>query len=321
MKITGLITALLLFHFSASGQEKTFVREYTYKASELDSKVSCRAIATNQLRSILLNEIGVYVENEQVLKTTEIGGKFSQDFKETIVTISAGITKLTIIEERWDGEIFWMKASIKINRKELGTLLEKVISDRQRIKELEEAKYRLDEALTEIERLKKEGKNHSGTAEKYNGEIKTIASYEYWYDVCSKYDKNDFLGAVKDFTMFIEANPNQAEAYINRGIAKGRLGDLKGEIIDHSQAIKIDSTNGRAFYNRGEVRFEQREFKEAVSDYDNAIKFNPQYAMAYFSRGAAKIKMGINDSACSDLRKAGELGFERAFEVIREYCQ
>ena len=65
-------------------QEKTFVKEYTYNASEMDSKISCRAITVDQLRSTLLQEIGVYVESEHLLKTTDVGGKFSQDFAENI---------------------------------------------------------------------------------------------------------------------------------------------------------------------------------------------------------------------------------------------
>ena len=90
---------ILFFFFSigATAQEKTFEREYTYKASEMDSKLSCRAITINQLRSMLLSEIGVYVESESLLKTSEVSGKFSQDFIENIATISAGITKLVVL--------------------------------------------------------------------------------------------------------------------------------------------------------------------------------------------------------------------------------
>ena len=85
-------------------QEKTFEREYTYKASELDSKISCRAITINELRTQLLNEIGVYVESESILKTSDVSGKFAQDFVENIATISAGITKIEVLEEKQKAE-------------------------------------------------------------------------------------------------------------------------------------------------------------------------------------------------------------------------
>ncbi|MBK7652192.1 MAG: hypothetical protein IPJ20_17800 [Flammeovirgaceae bacterium] len=114
-----LLVIIFFVSIPAFSQEKTFEREYTYKASEMDSKVSCRATTINQLRSMLLNEIGVYVESESLLKTTELNGKFAQDFVENIATISAGITKLEVLDEKWNGETFWMKASITIDKKSL----------------------------------------------------------------------------------------------------------------------------------------------------------------------------------------------------------
>ena len=88
----SIIYLLFVLAFSSqivSAQEKTFIREYTYKAGEMDSKISCRAIAINELRSELLHEVGTYVESEQFLRTADVGGKFSQDFVENIATISA----------------------------------------------------------------------------------------------------------------------------------------------------------------------------------------------------------------------------------------
>ena len=109
----------VILSFSLVAQEKTFIRDFTYNASDVDSKVSCRAIAIKELRALLLNEIGFYVESESILTTSEVGEKFSQDFVENISTITAGITKLVIIDETWDGKTFWMKASITIDEKSL----------------------------------------------------------------------------------------------------------------------------------------------------------------------------------------------------------
>jgi hypothetical protein len=79
-----LIIPFLSIFSSLTAQEQTFVKEYSYRASEMDSKISCRAIAINQLRSELLNELGVYVQSERLLATKDVGGKFSQDFVEPL---------------------------------------------------------------------------------------------------------------------------------------------------------------------------------------------------------------------------------------------
>jgi hypothetical protein len=44
----------LLFSTPAIGGSKTFIKEYIYQASEIDSKVSCRAIALEQIKRLLL---------------------------------------------------------------------------------------------------------------------------------------------------------------------------------------------------------------------------------------------------------------------------
>ena len=135
---------VIILSFSLVAKEKTFIRDFTYNASDVDSKVSCRAIAIKELRSLLLNEIGFYVESESILTTSEVGEKFSQDFVENISTITAGITKLVIIDETWDGKTFWMKASITIDEKSLEESLKQLIADRQKMKELEQTKQRLN---------------------------------------------------------------------------------------------------------------------------------------------------------------------------------
>jgi hypothetical protein len=150
------IAMVALSTINLSAQEKTFEREYTYVASEMDSKISCRAVATNQLRIELLNEIGVYIENEQLLKSVEVDGEFSQDFVENMVTLTAGITKLEVLEERWNGETFWMKAAITIDKKSLEESLTQLIQDRQKEQELEALKQELTATTAELDRLKKE---------------------------------------------------------------------------------------------------------------------------------------------------------------------
>ena len=46
-------------------------KDYTYQASELDSKVSCRAIALEQVKRLVLEEVGSHVISKTVVKTTK----------------------------------------------------------------------------------------------------------------------------------------------------------------------------------------------------------------------------------------------------------
>jgi hypothetical protein len=56
-----LIIFLIIIHSTllintACAQEKTFIREYTYAASDLDSKISSRTIALEQVKRLVLEE-------------------------------------------------------------------------------------------------------------------------------------------------------------------------------------------------------------------------------------------------------------------------
>ena len=85
---------------------------------------------------------------------------------------------------------------------------------------------------------------------------------------------------IAELTELIESNPQDADAYNNRGLAKYLLNDYQGAIADCSKAIEI----------------------------------NPQLAIAYSNRGIAKYSLnrfqGICVDCCSDWKKALSLGNE-----------
>jgi tetratricopeptide (TPR) repeat protein len=58
----------------------------------------------------------------------------------------------------------------------------------------------------------------------------------------------------------------------------------------------------------------------AIKDVDKAIELTPDFADVYYIRGNAKAQMGNMDNACLDWSKAGELGYSKAYERIKENC-
>jgi len=79
-----IFLSLLVFSAYAVAETKTFVKEYSYQASEYDSKVSCRALALEQVKRLLLEELGTYLESETEVKNFQLT-------KDQIVILTAGI--------------------------------------------------------------------------------------------------------------------------------------------------------------------------------------------------------------------------------------
>ena len=150
IRLFFLLTALS-FTFaaqSAYAEEVTFVKEYSYQASEADSKLTARAIALEQVKRLLLEELGTYLISETEVKNFQLT-------KDKITTLSAGIVMTQILEDKWNGETYYLKAKIKADPKEVTKALDNLRHDMQKGKELEESKRRADEALAELAKLKK----------------------------------------------------------------------------------------------------------------------------------------------------------------------
>ena len=99
--------------------DKVFIREYTYKASDYDSKITSRVNALEQVTEQLLREVGVYIKSETKWDKTETSSGIEELFEKKMNVITAGITKIEVIDENWTGIEYWVKAKVKLNPKDV----------------------------------------------------------------------------------------------------------------------------------------------------------------------------------------------------------
>jgi lipoprotein NlpI len=102
-----------------------------------------------------------------------------------------------------------------------------------------------------------------------------------------KLGKQDYRGAIADYTQAIRLNPNYVGAYINRGIARRRNGDLQGALADYDKVIQLDPNDFGGYVNRANVRLDLGDPKGALADADQAIRIDPKAATAHYNRGVA----------------------------------
>jgi tetratricopeptide (TPR) repeat protein len=101
--------------------------------------------------------------------------------------------------------------------------------------------------------------------------------------------------------------------------------DLRGAFMSNAEVDSINVSNanlqgvvglpprvGKAedFFNWALVASDSRQYGRAIENYSQALSINPTLAPAYLGRGIAYFKMGKQDEALADSRRAAEL-FQR----------
>jgi hypothetical protein len=132
----------------------------------------------------------------------------------------------------------------------------------------------------------------------------------------------DYQQAIGAYTQRIKSNPGDVPAYFNRARLKAVSQDHEGALRDYNKAIELKPTHAKAFAGRAHIKsLFLQDYEGALRDYDNAIASGPRLENAYVNRGFVRHHLADNEGACSDWKKALELGFLPAEEIIEEYCQ
>lgn len=183
-----------------------------------------------------------------------------------------------------------------------------------------------------------ENRNNKGKEE--NKEIKYWSLAKTYYDSALKinpyyykaylnksnafHNQDDYINSMITLNKAISLFPDSIDLIYNRGIAKIYLGDKDGAIKDLQGSIssgKLDSVDmAVALRFMSNIYSGEENFDAAISILTTAIKFNPKDYLLFAVRGSLYIKINKKDSACSDFRKAADLGFINIYSDIEKYC-
>ena len=134
-----------------------------------------------------------------------------------------------------------------------------------------------------------------------------LSGEDYSQRGIARFEKNDFEGAVSDFTKAIELKGSNLEfCYYFRGMANYRQGNLEVAIADISKAITIRS-HPRFYEDRGTLLLKKGDLDGAIADFNKTIELAPQFAKAYGDRGIVRLMRGENAQAELDFKKCFEL--------------
>ena len=158
-----------------------------------------------------------------------------------------------------------------------------------------------------------------------------------------------YTNAVATFSEAIHLNPTNPFLYLNRATTRAEMIDFISSIdnsyhsitLDSDPAKRLNSNTSRtynydeaiedinkalklypdfaeAYYNRANLMAISGKLPEAYEDYTKAIELEPSMGEAYYNRALVQIFMKDTRKGCLDLSKAGELGIESAYDILRQ---
>ncbi|HEY3371619.1 MAG TPA: tetratricopeptide repeat protein, partial [Prolixibacteraceae bacterium] len=164
---------------------------------------------------------------------------------------------------------------------------------------------------------------------------------------------DDYSNSINDLQKSIELNNKNALAYFSRANCRLKMTDLieqlkqnsdafslplkndprhpQGNIIetvtdyqdvlaDYSTCLKLNPNFAFAYFNEAYVMCKMHNYEGALSYLNKALTIEPDFAEAYFNRGLTKIYLDDVEGGAMDLSKAGELGIQDAYNIIKRYC-
>jgi len=261
---------VFLFPVVTQASVVSFEEKYIYDASEADSKLSCRAISLLQVKRLLLERLGTYLET----KTEIVNHQLTKD---EVITLSAGIVKTEILQEKWNGKTYSLTARIEADPDGVAKAIDalkqddegenktknlETINDRsiQRIQELKDELARVQEDLIIINR-------------DFSKSSKVINSWESFETGLVLLNKGKYQKAISAFDAAIEHNPK----YMH-------------------------------FFQRGIAYMKIKQYQNAIKDFSSSIGLAPRAKNAYFQRGMAYRRIGKKGKGLQDIKRAAKLG-------------
>jgi len=214
IRISLIFILLVLFipNF-ISAETKTFIKEYTYQASEADSKISSRVIALEQVKRLLLEELCTYLMSETRIKNYRVD-------KDEITAITAGTIRVIVIDENWNGQQYWLRAAVEADRDEVTKSVESIYMNYHVKVALEKSKEEREGLLKEIEQLKMTIRSVNGndlTKSKaiYRDAVNRLSADDLFQNGYRLENAGDYYSAIDSYSKAIKLNP-AASYYLRR---------------------------------------------------------------------------------------------------------
>ena len=133
---------------------------------------------------------------------------------------------------------------------------------------------------------------------KYDSEVYATRALVYL-------QQENYEEAEADLTYAIHLTP-KSNYYINRALTRYYRQELRGAMEDYDLAIDLEPNNVLGRYNRGLLRAQVGDDNRAIEDFNVVIEYEPDNMMAIFNRALLLMQTGDLEGAEKDLNRVLE---------------
>jgi tetratricopeptide (TPR) repeat protein len=243
-KIIVLTLMFLLAVFQLPARAVSFVEQYAYDAGEADSKLTCRSISLLEIKRLLVEKLGTYIESNTVVTDYRIS-------KDEIVSFGAGVVKTEILDESWDGKTYRLKAQIEADPDAVVRMIEQMKKSGKAVGEVEETNEKYLARISELkEALTRTQKDFIQITRDYQDSSKILSAWDEFETGLKLMREGKFDASIAALSKAIDANP-KAMYYFHRGRAYRKIEKIPESLKDFTAAIDMDPGFANAYFARG----------------------------------------------------------------------
>jgi len=304
------IAIIFLMPAMANAEQRVVVKEYTYKASDIDSKTSSRAIALEQVKRLVLEEAGTLV----YVKTEVINYQLESD---QIKSLAAGLVGIKVLEETWDGESYYIKAQATVDDDNIAENINTLLQNQNQVAEIDSINKKVDELLAEIEKLKADIQSMPDQSSqkqeyiaRYDDSINQLRSIELVQDGYVNINSGNYVTAMSSLSSAYVLSPIVVgpTVYIARSIVYARQNQYQQAFSNLDRSLRLNPNIAhRVALNRAFVYERSGNKEKALNEINKAILLNPRFAPAYHQRAYVYKQQGYFEKARENKIMAAEI--------------
>jgi len=127
--------------------------------------------------------------------------------------------------------------------------------------------------------------------------------------------------AVRDVKLYLDYFPEDRKAVYQCGTSYFHSEDFINALRCFNTLLKEDTGNPLYFKARGRTYLKTSTLPYAIADLSMALDLDPADGETWMLLGQAKLLTGLKDEACSDFKKAIQLGHTEALQFQVDNCQ